>query len=150
MIILLLYFRVWGLTINPSNVCSCSQLPDEDQCSQTDNSCLWKNETCIQASCKQMNSSDDCFNLPNSYQCAWNNKTKLCETFTYCSNYTYSDGQQCQQIGDCDEGNQNADGSIQCVRAQLTQQAQQKIVCQEISEQSVCEGEDELLQQIDE
>ncbi|CAD8105535.1 unnamed protein product [Paramecium primaurelia] len=83
--------------------CSCKNAMVQIDCLA--DYCIWDSTsgTCSNKSCSVF-TKDDCEGVPDPFNCIWNYTTTKCESFTKCSDYTFTIGNS----GDC------SDKLIQC------------------------------------
>ncbi|CAD8076366.1 unnamed protein product [Paramecium sonneborni] len=108
-------------TLNLSNYsqCSCKNALQQQDC-LTDY-CDWNpNEsTCTNKPCSGFK-EQDCWGVPDSFNCVWNYTSKICETQTKCSNYTYKmdEGYRCYDMIKCQADVDQQDtiaGTVKCM-----------------------------------
>ncbi|CAD8066391.1 unnamed protein product [Paramecium sonneborni] len=114
LILISLSFSIQGISLKLNQVggCTCAMASVQTECIPS--TCDWDTTTskCINKSCDKF-TMEMCDQLPDYLKCAW--KDNSCQTFTKCSDYSYSDGFKCFRVGPCQAiFKKNTAGLYQC------------------------------------
>ncbi|CAD8077766.1 unnamed protein product [Paramecium primaurelia] len=108
-------------TLSLSSVyqCQCENLLQQSDC--LSDYCTWdpNESTCSNKPCSGF-SQEDCFGVPDPFNCTWNYTTSKCEEFTQCSDYTFktAEGEKCYDLIKCQvdvDTIDNTAGTVKCM-----------------------------------